>query len=138
MRTDGVASTDRFVRLKPAIRSVFLAFAAVIAGAHPALTAAQAAEPSWVGTWMASPQPVWGSDFTLPTNIPASVKDQTIRQVARISLGGSRIRLVFSNAYGDDPLRIGGASVGLAGEDGANEHVKLRRTTHRAIVSQSK
>src|SRR3546814_2244628 len=82
---------------------------------------ADLAEPSWVGTWMPIPQPVWGSDFTLPTNIPASGKEQTILQVARISLGGSRIRLVFSNAYGDDPMRIGGASVGLAGEDGAIE-----------------
>ncbi|MGH6763632.1 MAG: hypothetical protein ACRECW_18835 [Phyllobacterium sp.] len=43
---------------------------------------------------------------------PISVQDQTIRQVVRISLDGTRVRLVFSNAYGDRPLRIGSASVG--------------------------
>jgi lysophospholipase L1-like esterase len=129
MRSERLASTGSFARLKPAIRSVFLAFAVALVGAPPALTAAQAEEPSWVGTWMASPQPTWGSDFALPTSIPASVKDQTIRQVVRISLGGSRLRLVFSNAYGDSPVRIGGASVGLAGEDEATEPGTLRKVT---------
>lgn len=73
----------------------------------------------WVGTWMASPQPIWGKEFAFPTKIPEVMEDQTIRQVVRVSLGGSRVRLVFSNAYGDRPLRIGSASVALAGEKGA-------------------
>lgn len=78
---------------------------------------------------MASPQPIWGSDFPFPTKIPASVEDQTFRQVAKISLGGSRVRLVFSNAYGDQPMRIGGASVGLAGENGAAEPGTIQKLT---------
>ncbi|NDV89132.1 SGNH/GDSL hydrolase family protein [Aurantimonas aggregata] len=101
------------------------ALASIFSGLSPAM----AEERSWIGTWMASPQPIWGSDFAFPTKIPASVKDQTIRQVVRISLGGSRIRLVFSNAYGDRPMRIGGASVGLAGESGAAEPGTIRRIT---------
>ena len=74
-----------------------------------------AAEPSaWIGSWTASPQPVWGPDFTFPTNIPATLHDQTIRQVARISLGGQRIRIVLSNEYGSQPLVIGAAHIALA------------------------
>ena len=74
-----------------------------------------ATEPSaWIGSWTASPQPIWGPDFAFPTNIPATLQDQTIRQVARISLGGKRIRIVLSNEYGRQPLVIGAAHVALA------------------------
>lgn len=66
---------------------------------------------SWVATWQASPQPVWGPDFLFPTNVPPVLAGQTVRQVARISLGGSRLRLVLSNAYGMQPLIVGGASI---------------------------
>ncbi|MGV8894331.1 MAG: SGNH/GDSL hydrolase family protein [Burkholderiaceae bacterium] len=74
---------------------------------------------AWVGSWSASPQPTWGSDFAFPTNIPAILQDQTIRQVARISLGGKRLRIVLSNAYGSQPLVIGAAHVALAGTGSA-------------------
>jgi lysophospholipase L1-like esterase len=74
-----------------------------------------ATEPStWIGTWSASPQPTWGPDFAFPTNIPATLQEQTIRQVARISLGGKRIRIVLSNEYGSQTLVIGAAHVALA------------------------
>lgn len=67
--------------------------------------------PHWVASWQASPQPVWGSDFLFPTLIPGQLQDQTFRQSARISLGGSRLRIRLSNAYGTQPLRIGAASI---------------------------
>ena len=110
------------------VRSAFLAAAFALAASLSAPTAF-AEDKNWVGTWMASPQPVWGSDFPFPTKILASVKDKTFRQVVRASLGGSRIRLVFSNAYGDQPLRIGGASVGIAGNGNSIEAGTLREIT---------
>ncbi len=74
-----------------------------------------AAEPgAWIGSWTASPQPTWGPDFAFPTNIPSTLRDQTIRQVARISLGGKRIRIVLTNEYGKQPVVIGAAHVALA------------------------
>jgi len=78
-----------------------------------ALSGAATASPAphWVASWQASPQPVWGSDFLFPTLIPGQLQDQTFRQSARISLGGSRLRVRLSNAYGTQPLRIGAASV---------------------------
>ncbi|TCV95073.1 SGNH/GDSL hydrolase family protein [Biostraticola tofi] len=67
----------------------------------------------WTASWQASPQPVWGKDFLFPTQVPAVLKDQTIRQLARISLGGRRMRIVLSNAYGQAPITLGKATVGL-------------------------
>lgn len=73
--------------------------------------ASAASAPHWVASWQASPQPVWGANFLFPTLVPATLHDQTFRQTARISLGGPRLRVRLSNAYGTQPLRIGAASV---------------------------
>lgn len=124
-RTATVSRQPRGRTIHSQILAGAIALASVLLGQSPAL----ADNGSWVGSWMASPQPIWGADFAFPTKIPASVRDQTIRQVVRISLGGSRVRLVFSNAYGDRPLRIGGASVGLAGQGGGAEPDTIRRIT---------
>src|SRR4051812_23268387 len=90
------------------LRTTLLAGAAALALAlavfSPAAGAAEAG--NWIGTWAASPQPVWEADFAVPTNIPRNIWNQTIRQVARISLGGSKVRIVLSNEYGTRPLTI--------------------------------
>lgn len=39
--------------------------------------------------------------------------DQTLRQIARVSVGGARIRVVLTNTFGSVPLRIGAAQVAL-------------------------
>ncbi len=92
-----------------------VAFAAVV-GIAPASQAADAG--NWVGSWTASPQPAWGADFPVPLSLPANLWKQTIRQNARLSIGGSKVRIVLSNAYGAAPLTIGAAHIALAGEDG--------------------
>lgn len=79
--------------------------------------ASAAPAPQWVASWQASPQPVWGAEFLFPTLVPAALQDQTFRQTARISLGGSRLRVRLSNAYGTQPLRIGAASVAARAGD---------------------
>ncbi|WP_188248724.1 SGNH/GDSL hydrolase family protein [Stenotrophomonas maltophilia] len=73
--------------------------------------ASAASAPQWVASWQASPQPVWNADFLFPTLLPATLQDQTFRQTVRVSLGGRRLRVRLSNAYGTRPLRIGAASV---------------------------
>jgi hypothetical protein len=60
-----------------------------------------------------------GDDFFGAPGIPRAMRDQTIRQIARVSLGGDRVRVELSNEHGDRPLLIGAAHVALAGEDGA-------------------
>lgn len=83
-------------------------------------TVANAAAPSttWIPTWTASPQARWDGDFALPTNLPYHFWNQTIRQNARVSLGGRRVRVLLSNEYGTQPLVIGAAHVALAGAKG--------------------
>lgn len=69
----------------------------------------------WIATWTASPQPVWDANFALPSNVPDRLQDRTVRQIARISLGGRRVRVLLSNEYGERPLVVGAAHVALAG-----------------------
>lgn len=87
---------------------------------------AVAEEKSWVGTWMAAPQPVWEDGFALPTGIPATARNETIRQIVRVSLGGDRIRLVLSNRYGSAPLAIGAASVAVDAGSGIVEETSRK------------
>ncbi|MGB9277585.1 MAG: SGNH/GDSL hydrolase family protein [Terrimicrobiaceae bacterium] len=69
---------------------------------------------NWIGTWSASPQPVWDADFPAPINFPRNLWNQTIRQIARASIGGKKVRVVLSNEYGSQPLLIGAARVALS------------------------
>ena len=73
----------------------------------------------WIETWTASPQPIWTADFFAPLNIPRSLRYQTVRQIATITLGGTRVRIVLSNECGSEPLVIGAAHAAVAGQNGA-------------------
>lgn len=91
---------------------------------------ANATQPgAWVATWTANPQPVWGADFAFPTNIQAVLQEQTVRQFARISLGGKRLRIVLSNEYGKQPLLVGETHIALAGRGSAIIHGTDRMAT---------
>jgi lysophospholipase L1-like esterase len=57
----------------------------------------------WIGTWAASPAPAESGAFS----------NQTLRMMPRISLGGERVRVRLSNAYGSRPLEIGAAQIAL-------------------------
>ena len=96
------------------IGAVFVAAGLMVVAVAP--TAASSAETdNWIGTWAASPQPIWDADFFAPLNIPRSLWNQTVRQIAHVSLGGSRVRVVLSNEYGNRPLTIGAAHLAVAG-----------------------
>ena len=81
----------------------------------------------WVATWAAAPQqpvviapPPPGSNSQGPVfQELKSFHDQTVRMVARVSLGGRRIRVRLSNAYGHGPLTVGAAHVALHGKGSA-------------------
>ena len=63
----------------------------------------------WVPAWMASPQPVWSTDFLFPTDVPAKLQDRTLRQVVRIGMGGTAVRIRLSNDYGRREVMIASA-----------------------------
>jgi hypothetical protein len=46
--------------------------------------------------------------------VPEVLRNQTVRQVARINVGGDQMRVVISNEFGMRPLAIGAASAALS------------------------
>lgn len=116
---------------------IVLAFVVLSAGLPEAGQGGQSAE-HWVGTWFAastarapqvpsSPAPATGPDLAMPPAVLAVAPkqqltvgalsslhfdNQTLRQVAHITLGGSRFRVVLSNTFGVVPLTIGAAQIG--------------------------
>jgi lysophospholipase L1-like esterase len=64
----------------------------------------------WVGAWGGSPAPAG------PTS--RGFENQTVRQALRITAGGSYVRIRFTNESGEKPLKVGAATISLAGPDG--------------------
>jgi lysophospholipase L1-like esterase len=71
---------------------------------------------SWVRSWGAAPQAAHDGLGSLDAYPPFA--DVTLRQVVRISGGGRRVRIRFTNEYGTAPFTIGAAQVGLAVQGG--------------------
>ena len=110
-------------------RAALLAAVLLAAAASSSGVRAQSAADHWVGTWAAPPQGVWGTDFPVPWNVPRTLWNQTVRQVAHVSLGGTRVRVIFSNEFGTAPLVIGAAHIARAGDGAAIEAGKDRALT---------
>jgi lysophospholipase L1-like esterase len=84
----------------------------------------------WVATWAASPQqprvivpaapqaPPTAQPNTAPPPI-ASFNNQTVRMVVHTSIGGRRVRVQLSNAFGTGPLMVGAAHIAIRGKDSA-------------------
>ena len=83
------------------------------------LTAAApvAQSENWVGTWATAV--VARAPLAPQAPQALQIKDQTLRQIVHVSLGGTRVRVVFSNAFGTAPLMIGAAHVALRANDAA-------------------
>jgi len=76
----------------------------------------------WVATWAAAPvgNPSQAPAASPPGRpLPPSFNNQTLRQVVHVSIGGSRVRVAFTNVFGTRPLVLGGAHVALR-EKGAS------------------
>ena len=80
-----------------------------------AATAAAAAPSQWTGSWGASPEPPRLTGGAGPFGPSPSYKDVTLIQTVRLSAGGTRLRVRFSNEYGSKPLVVGGAKVAVGG-----------------------
>lgn len=99
--------------MRRSVSSVLLVVALALV---PRLASTQTAATAqhWVGTWAAAPQ--------MPVDVgglnPADTgfDNQTIRMIARVSIGGEQIRVRFSNSFGTTPVTIGGAHIALAGK----------------------
>jgi lysophospholipase L1-like esterase len=101
-----------------------LAFA-LLAPQVPAQSALDAGrdrrDHSWVATWASAPiapgittiDSLFGNDFS------RSFENQTIRHIVHTSVGGRRVRIRLSNAFGALPLRVGAAQVALSSSQAA-------------------
>lgn len=89
------------------------------------MAAAQTPNQHWVATWAASPQPRAAAGppraaqpvapgAPAPPAQATSFNNQTVRMIVHTSIGGSRVRVQFSNAYGTAPLTIGAAHIALS------------------------
>jgi lysophospholipase L1-like esterase len=61
----------------------------------------------WVATWGGSPQDMGNHNYT-----------GTIRNIVFAAVGGDSVRVRLTNTYGNQPLQIGDAYIGVSGADG--------------------
>ncbi len=106
-RARGLILTPR--RLAAALALLFL----------PPLSAA----PQWVGTWATSPR------AEEPAAVGVTLEGATLRQIVHVSIGGSKLRLCLSNAFGATALSVRGVHLALAGSGGA-----IRPATDRPLL----
>ena len=96
-------------------------FAALLA---TATVATAKPNTSWVESFSLNPA-TYTMSITLPKDTPAQYQSYlrptslrgTLRYRFAISLGGKQVRVRISNELGTTPLKIGGASIALAGEE---------------------
>lgn len=79
----------------------------ILAASALAQVAPAAAPDHWVASWGAAQQVPEENNLLSP----ADMQDATLRQVVHLSIGGSKVRVRFSNAFGTQALVIDAAHV---------------------------
>jgi lysophospholipase L1-like esterase len=87
--------------------------------------AAAPLEPIWVGSWSTGPQ------LTEPNNNPPApgLSNNTLRQRVFTTLSGDRVRVLFSNEFGNGPVTFQAAHIASAGNVDA-----IDAATDRALL----
>jgi lysophospholipase L1-like esterase len=81
----------------------------------PAVVGAQATH--WVVSWGASPSPPGDAAHLRKAGL--EFENQTLREIVHLSIGGSAVRVRFSNFFGKQSLEIGNAHVAIRSSDSA-------------------
>jgi len=90
-------------------------------------SAAPAPRETWLRTW-ASSQQIPEDRNTLPD---ADLTDTTLRQIVRVSVGGPRLRVMVSNAFGTAPLRIDAAHIAVSA---ARDSARIKPASDHALT----
>jgi lysophospholipase L1-like esterase len=116
---------SRWNRVLPVVVAVVVAVAiqATPSAAHSGRDSGR-----WTGAWAASMLASY-PDFYGEKNWSAGFTGQSVRQVIRVSRGGSAVRIRLSNVHGTTALRLAGASIGKAGQGAAVRPGSLRPVT---------
>jgi len=102
----------------------------------------------WVATWTTAqemapttfdvpqtPPGVKMPDFSklkgpmTPPHIPKTVQDQTVRMIVHTSIGGNRLRIELSNAFGKGVLSIGDTHIAIRASQSAIDPASDRKVT---------
>jgi lysophospholipase L1-like esterase len=92
----------------------------------------------WLGAWAAAQlHPLAGNAWDGPNWSLDGFTDQSVRQVVRVSAGGSQVRIRLSNRFGSQPLRIAGATIAKTGMGATVRPGTLRSLTfgHRTSTT---
>jgi lysophospholipase L1-like esterase len=120
-----------------------IALAVVLIFGTAGLAAEANAQDHWVATWAASPQTPRFAFPRLPAPSPSpapsqpaqpgqgnpppapffpappTINNETVRMIVRTSIGGHRVRVQLSNAYGTSALQVGSAHIALRDKESA-------------------
>jgi len=83
----------------------------------------------WVGTWTGSPY----YDTNSSNAPPVSLSNTVIRQIAHVSLGGSQIRVQFSNLHSNGSLEIKSAHIAVCGSSSVADST-IDMSTDKALA----
>ncbi len=74
------------------------------------ISCAASAKECWIGTWVS------GQQLTEDRNLPPApgLSNNTLREVVHMTLGGSKLRVQLSNAYGNSPVTIKAAHLAVS------------------------
>jgi lysophospholipase L1-like esterase len=60
---------------------------------------------------------------------PATVQNQTLREIVHTTIGGDKVRVVLSNVFGTAPLEVGGAAIALQSDGAAVDPASIKKVT---------
>ncbi|WP_020576288.1 GDSL-type esterase/lipase family protein [Actinopolymorpha alba] len=91
-------------------------------------TAPPAEARRWTAAWVAATQPAMPG-YETPNWSVDGFAEQSVRQVIRVSVGGSSLQVRLTNRYGTGPLRLAGATIGRSTGGAAVAPHTLRHLT---------
>jgi lysophospholipase L1-like esterase len=98
---------------------------ALTIGCLSVLASGDGARPRWVTTWATA---------NAASDRPTTFSNQTIREIVHTTIGGSAVRIVFSNTFGPRAIQLDAAFVGLQ-QDGA---ALIPRSNHELTFGGSR
>ena len=115
----------RILRIFPVLAAVVLCCGA---------SASTAAPEHWVGTWATAPV---GGKNAGGTFGAEGTDGTTLREIVHVSIGGSSVRVVLTNEFGEDSLTVSAAQIALSAAGGgivAGSSVQLSFGGHPSVV----
>jgi len=111
------------------LKSNWLAALVMAALLGSARNSAHAAAGHWVTTWGCAPQ------LTESGNVPAApLANSTLRQFVHSSIGGSHLRVRFSNAYGTSSVTMNSVHLALAPATASGGNGAINSGTDKALT----